>query len=109
MIDLQFLQSNPSLAKNITLQLKGEDLLIFANKLVSDTAKETSRLIEEASKPDELLTRAQVADLLGVSLTTLFHWNNKEILTTLRIGNKVRYRRSDVYSALVKSINKKKL
>lgn len=97
---LSFLRSNPDIAKDITLELKGSDLLAFADKLVIDTTLETKRIIEEASKLDELLTIKQVSDYLGVSKTTLFHWNNNGTLTNLRIGNKVRYRRSDVESAL---------
>ena len=74
----------------------------FADRLVSQTAKEVEEIIRAENKPDELLTRQQVADMLTVTLTTLWHWEKKGILTPIRIGNKVRYLRSDVEKSLEK-------
>ena len=101
-MNLSILQSNPELAKDITLTVKGNDLLTFAKTLVKETAAEVEQKIKAENKPDELLTRQEVAEMLGVTLTTLYHWNNKGILPTIKIGNKVRYRRSDVEAALKK-------
>ncbi len=101
-MDLQLLQSNPELAKNITLQVKGNDLLTFADKLVKETVKEAETRLKEQNKTDELLTRQQVSEMLGVSLATLWHWEKKQILNPVKIGSKVRYRRSDVENALIK-------
>lgn len=99
-MNLQILTTSPELAKDITLQVKGNDLLDFADKLVQDTAAEVEAKVKAENKPDVLLTRQQVADMLNVTVTTLWHWNNKGILPTIKIGNKVRYRRSDVEKAL---------
>jgi len=101
-MDLTILQTSPGLAKDITLQVNGTDLLTFANRLVQNTANEVELRIRAENKPDELLTRQQVAEMLGVTLCTLWHWDNKDILNPMRIGNKVRYRRSDVEKALEK-------
>ena len=101
-MDLSILQTSPELAKDITLQVNGSDLLNFADKLVQDTATEVEAKVKAENKPDELLTRYQVADMLNVTPTTLWHWNNKGILPTIKIGNKVRYRRSDVEKVLEK-------
>ena len=102
-MNLEILQSNPALAKDITLQISGENLLSFADRLVSESRKETARRLKEAAKPDIYLTRDEVAKILNVSLTTLFHWNNKGILTTRKIGNKVRYLRKDIDKVLNKA------
>ncbi len=99
-MNLKILQSNPELAKDITLQVKGNDLLNFAQTLASDTAAEVQAAIKAENKLDELLTRQQVCELLGVTLTTLWHWDNKNVLNPMRIGSKVRYRRSDVEAAI---------
>ena len=99
-MDIDILRHHPELAKSITLTISGADLISFAETLVKDTAQEVKQAIQAENKPDELLTRQQVAEMLGVTLTTLFHWNNKGILPTIKIGNKVRYRRSDVEKAL---------
>ena len=102
-MNLSALQELPAeVAQNLKLEVSGTDLLTFAEEVATKTAKEVREAIKEESKPDELLTRQQVAEMLGVTLTTLFHWNNKGILPTIKIGNKVRYRRSDVEKALSK-------
>lgn len=49
---------------------------------------------------DEILTRDEVSKLLKVSMTTLFHWNNQEILTNYKVGNRVYYKKSDVMGKL---------
>ena len=49
---------------------------------------------------DELLTRRQTAEYLGISLPTLWAWTNKGIIKGYRIGNKVRYKKADVLKAL---------
>ena len=90
----------PEVASNLKLEVTGTDLLTFAGEVATRTAQEVREAIKAENKPDELLTRQQVADMLGVTLTTLFHWNNKGILPTIKIGNKVRYRMSDIESLL---------
>ena len=47
-------------------------------------------------------TRKEAAKMLSVSLVTLFDWNRKNILQSYRIGNLVRYKKSDVFQALIK-------
>ncbi|UBM62783.1 helix-turn-helix domain-containing protein [Candidatus Sulfidibacterium hydrothermale] len=96
------LLENPDLAKNITIQVKGYDLLNFADKLVKQTALEVEQRIKAENKPDKLLTRQQVSETLDVSLSTLWHWEKKGILVPLKIGSKVRYRQSDVEKAITK-------
>lgn len=48
----------------------------------------------------ELLTREETAKFLKVSLTTLWDWRKKGILSNYRIGNRVYYKRSEVESVL---------
>ncbi len=100
-IDIKILKQYPEIAKSITLQVSGSDLISFADKLVQDTAQEVEARIQAQNEPDELLTRQQVAEMLSVTLTTLWHWDNKNVLKPVRIGSKVRYRRSDVEQALI--------
>jgi hypothetical protein len=45
---------------------------------------------------DEILTRTEVSKLLKVSMTTLFHWHNQEILTNYKVKRRVYYKKSDV-------------
>ena len=55
----------------------------------------------------EILSRQETADLLGTSLTTLFHWGNLGILNPTKIGRRVYYTQSELqrYFANVKPLN----
>lgn len=52
----------------------------------------------------QLLTRQEVAKWLDISLPTLHAWTKSGILQAYRIGNKVRYKKSEVMDSL-QSIN----
>jgi excisionase family DNA binding protein len=58
--------------------------------------------------PPEYLTRQEVARILKVSLVTLSDWNKKKILNPYRLGNLIRYKRSEIEQALI-CINPKKV
>jgi len=49
---------------------------------------------------ETLLTRQEVAKLFNVSLPTLHSWTKNGILQAYRIGNKVRYKKVEVLTAL---------
>ncbi len=102
MIDMKFLMENPSIAKDITVNINGSTLLQFANKLADDTAIKVEQRIKAENKPDELLTREQVSKILRVNLSTLYRWESKGVLIPVRIGKKVRYRNSDIKRAIKK-------
>jgi hypothetical protein len=51
---------------------------------------------------DKLLTRRETSKMLSVSLVTLGVWEKKNIIQSYRIGNLVRYKKSDVLKALIK-------
>lgn len=56
-------------------------------------------------QPDTaLLTRKEVAKMLDISLPTLHNWVKNGTIQAYRIGNKVRFKKSEVLQAL-QSIN----
>lgn len=61
----------------------------------------------QPTQPAEYLTRQETAAILKVSLVTLSDWNNKKILNPFRLGNLIRYKRSEIEQALI-CINPKK-
>jgi excisionase family DNA binding protein len=64
---------------------------------------EVNKILENLpvqEKEPEYLTRTQVAQILGISLPTLNEWTKNGIILAKRIGTRVRYLRSDVYSSL---------
>ncbi len=80
---------------NIKLEMSGGDLLEFSNDLINRAKTELSTEIAEARK-EKYLTREEVKQICGVCDATLWHWNKKNYLKTIKVGSKVRYRMSDV-------------
>jgi len=56
---------------------------------------------------DELLSRKEVAVMLKISMTTLYHWTKNGLLKSYKIGNRVLYKRSEVESAVFEPANLK--
>lgn len=98
MIDIVLLKENPELAKCIKIEMNLADLLAFG-ELIQRTATEEA-IINMSKNREEYLTPQRLADILHVSLVTLWSWDNKGILNPLRIGNAKRYRRSDIEKIL---------
>ena len=77
----------------------------FSSELIKQHLNELLRQISEIKEiisemNSELMTRKQVADLLQISLPTLWDWTNKGIIPAYRIGNKVRYKRNEILKVL---------
>lgn len=51
-------------------------------------------------QPEELLTREEAAQLLGITLPTLREYTKRGLVTGYRIGTRVRYKRSEVVGSL---------
>ena len=82
--------------QTLITQLHPEQLKDLIVAGIRDEFKELLSQLKPQNKKDELLTRKEVCNLLQCSMTTLWHWNNKDILKPIRIGRNVRYRRSDL-------------
>jgi hypothetical protein len=94
MIDLVLLKENPELAKCIKIEVNLADLIAFGESIHKTATEEAKR--KTSNHEEEYFTPQQLATLLQVSLVTLWSWDNKGILSPLRIGNTKRYRRSDI-------------
>jgi excisionase family DNA binding protein len=82
--------------ENITVdELKNELIIEFKQLLKS--------FLEQQEKVDELLTRQETANILKVSLVTLWDWTKKDVMPAYRIGYKVRYKKSEVLESLKKT------
>ena len=84
---------------SIRLEVSGEDLLAFSKSLIDRAKEELAAQVAEARK-ERYLTKEQVKELCGVCDATLWHWNRKGYLKTVKVGNKVRYRASDIQRIL---------
>lgn len=93
---LSILQSGEA---NIKVEVDGDDLLEFSNDLINRAKTELSAEIAEARK-EKYLTKNETKEICSVCDTTLWHWNKKGYLKAVKIGNKVRYRLSDIRKIL---------
>jgi hypothetical protein len=86
---------------NSAIQLMQIDLDSFGQFIQKLVREELEKIIPVQSAEKEFYTREETAKLLNVSLTTLFHWNNQEILKAKKIGKRVYYSKSDVMAQLI--------
>ncbi|ARV07581.1 DNA-binding protein [Polaribacter sp. SA4-10] len=94
-------QNNITQVHGITPQQLRENIL-------ADVRTELKEIILnfQPKKQPEYLTRKEVAKILKVSLVTLSDWNKKGVLKPYRLGNLIRYKSSELETALI-SINSK--
>lgn len=88
--------------KNV-VQLENIDATEFKNEIISGVIlalKNNTSLLHLSEQTDQLLTREETAKLLSVSLVTLWDWTKKDIIPAYRIGNKIRYKKSEVLKSL---------
>lgn len=72
--------------------------------LISDVLKEHTKMVPVLSPQNsftEFLTRQEVAKRLKISLPTLHDYSKRGIIPVFRIGNKVRYKLSDIENSLI--------
>lgn len=86
------------------LQLEKTNANDFKNEIVEAVTAKMKGFAETAQNPDQnvLLTRHETASLLGISLVTLWQWTRTDIVPAYRIGNKVRYKKSEIIESLQK-------
>lgn len=56
----------------------------------------------QPKEPTSWLTKKEVATILSISIVTIDDWSKKGILSPFRIGNRIRFKRSDIEKALTK-------
>ena len=65
------------------------------------TQLESLKLHFEPKQPKPYLSRAEVSEMLNVSLVTLNKWNKSGKLKAVGIGARVLYRQEDIDNAIV--------
>lgn len=86
----------------VKIEVNGLDVTTLVEKIDNLTTVLTGRAMENtATTPEErLLSRTETAKMLGVTLPTIIDWGKKGILKCYRIGNRVRYKQSEVMETL---------
>lgn len=94
---------------NVSITISASDLLEVINYTVSTTRKELEQVIID-KKSENYLTRQQAAEMLGVSLVSLYRWSKRGYLVPLEVGGKRIYLKSDIDRVcLSKNINNQNL
>ena len=89
---------------DLTISIKLSDLAEFADQIankVIDVLKDYDE-DKKATEPNDLISRRETMEMLGVSSTTLWRWGNSGPDTTrgylpcVKIGNSSYYRKADI-------------
>jgi len=80
---------------NVSITISAKDLLEVINYTVSATRKELEQCIIE-DKSEAYMSPKEVSEFLGVHVTTLWHWNKRNLLRPVEIGGKRRYLKSEI-------------
>lgn len=73
---------------------------VFSEILRAELSEFSPRPAEPFNEFPELMSRRQVAEMLGVALATVDNWTREGRLIKHRIGPVVRFKKSEVLSAL---------
>jgi excisionase family DNA binding protein len=84
------------------IQIENTNADDFKNEIVNGviTALKSFNGQSQTNNSEIILSREEAAKLLKISLVTLWDLTRKDKIPAFRIGNKVRYKKSDVLNAL---------
>ena len=57
---------------------------------------------QSKNEEDELMTVEETMNFLKCSKQALYNWRNNGVLPSYRLGNRVYYRKSDIFAKLIK-------
>jgi len=95
------------MSKNIT-QLYGITPDEFKAEILEGFRHEMQELSKNFTpkEPTVWITRKETSELIGVSLVTIHNWTKEGVINAYKIGNRVRFKRSEIEQILLNS-NKK--
>lgn len=84
------------------IEINGLDITALAEKLDTLINILEGQTAPEPSTPENknLITRKEVANILGVTLPTVIDWEKKGIITGYRIGNRIRYKEEEIFKVV---------
>lgn len=85
---------------NLSLDEFKESIRSIVKELMPQQKKNSESLIST----DELLTVEETLKLLKCSKQALWNWRKNGILPSYRLGNRVYYKKSDIFNKLVKQV-----
>ena len=82
---------------DLTISVKASDLITVNRQIF---AEELEKLLAKSRDRPTLVDRQNAMQQLGASSTTLWRFQKLGLLTPVRIGNKARYRQSEIDAIL---------
>lgn len=87
--------------KTNLIQIENINVEDFKNEIIKGVIIALKGSENQSQNNSEIiLSREEAAKLLSISLVTLWDLTRKDKIAAFRIGNKVRYKKSDVLKAL---------
>lgn len=83
-----------------TIYLLNEHDLVSTLNRLNQEAFERAKTELDAQRNEVYLSPRKVAEMLDIHVTTLYRWEKQNYLIPIRIGTKVRYRKSDIEKLL---------
>ncbi len=80
---------------NLTISVKCSDLLEAFRSIIEENKLQSDKIAKEESV-ETLLNEEEVKKTLEVSHSTLYRWHKAEYLVPVKIGRKVRYKKSEI-------------
>jgi len=86
----------------VKIEVNGLDITALADKIdnLTNVLSGQSRPESQTSNDEKLITRAEAAQLLGVTLPTIHSWTQKGVISAYRIGNRIRYKHAEIMETL---------
>jgi len=86
------------MVKQITFSFPIEEFESIQKDWIKEVLNENQPPTKEE---EELITRKETAQLLGISLPTLNEYSKDGIIPAYRLGSRVRYKKNEVLEALI--------
>ena len=80
------------------IQMSIEELEEIIDKKLTDSWQKI-QFFYPSNSVDDFLTRNETAQMLRVTLPTLYDWTKRGYLQSYRMGSRIRYKRSEVNEA----------
>ena len=82
--------------------LSPEEFKNSIRSIVSELFPEQKKKISKIGSTEELMTVEETIKFLKCSKQALWNWRKNDILPSYRLGNRVYYKKSDIYAKLIK-------
>lgn len=84
---------------NISITIREADLKSYSEQLINSTIARVKAELE--TNPREVYYSIEkVCSILDVNRTTLYRWDKRDYLKSIKVGGLVRYRKSDIDNIL---------